>query len=84
MSPGDTALVDSAGGQLLVRLDEVRSAGEDTTAYEALEGSLENGIRGDLIEQFVAAMRQDIGVTVNDLTIERMISGVQYGSRSGF
>jgi peptidyl-prolyl cis-trans isomerase D len=84
MSPGDTAIVDSAGGQLLVRLDEVRSAGEDTTAYEALEGSLENGIRGDLIEQFVAAMRQDIGVTVNDLTIERMISGVQYGSRSGF
>lgn len=84
MSPGDAAVIGSASGQLLVRLDEVQNASEDSTAYEALAGSLENGLRGDLIEQFVAAMHQDIGVTVNDLTIERMISGVQYGSRSGY
>ena len=74
LAPGDVSVVTEAGDQVIVHLAEIQKptdAGDPTATAEVRE-TLRRSIATDVVSDFVAALQQDIPVTVEHDTIDRM------------
>ncbi len=68
-------------GRLVFQVTEANApASLDSKAREALEKSVAPEIGDDLIAQYVRALRQDYGVTINQIVLDDAITGRQYSA----
>lgn len=76
MSPGQVATVDAPDAHLVVELVEVRPADPARNQAEvaALREGLVEAMRGDVLDQFVATLRDEYGVQVNQRLVEDVLA----------
>lgn len=76
LSAGEIATVTAPDRQLVIELDSVQAAqpGADEKEVSALRNGLAAAMRGDVIEQFVAAQRLRHSVRVNQRMVDDVVS----------
>lgn len=74
LAADETAVVADGNDQIVVRLKETTEPadGADPQATAELRGTLRADIANDIVSQFMAALQQDIEVSVNDAAIQQM------------
>jgi len=73
---GDFANTSADDGEVVAELTKIVPAdpAEGGEVVNALQDSLAQGIQGDLLAQFLAALRQNYGVTVNQANMREALS----------
>ena len=71
---GQTATAPVEGGHVVARLTTINDANpaSDAAGLEALQKELDSAYQGDVVEQFGEALRQEIGVTINQSAVDAM------------
>ncbi len=76
IKPGEVTTVTAPGGHIVAKLVEIRPADptrnkDDVTT---LQESLADTLQGDVLEQFVATLRSEYGVKVNERQLEALLT----------
>lgn len=74
---GETVVVSTGTDYVVTKLTEIRAATADPAGVSALTRELEGQMADDLMEQLVAALRQDAGVIINNSAIDRFYAPVE-------
>jgi peptidyl-prolyl cis-trans isomerase D len=74
---GDTQIVAVGSDFEVIKLTEIRSSSADPDSLKAVSTDLNAQVGEDLVEQLVAALRQDAGVSVNQAAIDRYYAPVE-------
>src|SRR5690606_36134154 len=71
---GGVAAVADGDDKVVVRLAEIREAqpGDDPAAADEVSDNLRGAISNDVMSQFMAALQNDIPVSVNRAAIDRL------------
>lgn len=74
LAPGDVSVVTDAGDQVIVRLADIQKPTDagDPTATAEIRETLRRSLANDVVSEFVAALQQDIPVSVERDAIDRM------------
>ena len=73
---GDFVSSSADNGEVVAELTEIvpSDPASGSEIVNALQDSLATGIQGDLLAQFLAALRQNYGVTVNQANMREALS----------
>ncbi|MFQ5775051.1 MAG: peptidyl-prolyl cis-trans isomerase [Kiloniellaceae bacterium] len=76
IAPGEVTTVNAPAGHLVVKLLEVRPADPSRARAEvaALQEGLAAAMRADVLDQFVAVLRGEYGVQVNERLVEDVLA----------
>ena len=73
---GEVTTASAPSGHLVAKLIEIQPAdpAADTEAVTSVENSLAQALRGDLLQQFMADLRGQFGVTVNERALDELLA----------
>ncbi len=74
---GEFALVSTPTGHLVAKLTKIEQAdpSADAEALANVAGQVKRSLEAELTDQFVAALRQDLGVSFNRALVEQLVTG---------
>lgn len=74
LKQGEAAAAPAGGDQVIMRLTEIRKPGttSDSSATAGLRNSLHESLAGEVINQFMAAVQQDVTVSIDRDAIENL------------
>ncbi len=75
LAVGDYAMTTGPEGQIIVRLEEIQAAelADDNAELDRVRDRLSDVIQNDLLDQYLAALRNDYGVTINETLLQQTI-----------
>ena len=71
---GGTALVSVGADSVVVRLKEIQAADASGAGFDAARAQMADAMTEDLMQQYVLALRKDIGVHVNQSVIDQQFT----------